>query len=446
MKRILSFLLAAILACSVLTGCSHSKDPDTSLPPPPPMPTSTAESTAFPETPDDQPNEPTPPEAPRTMPEWQVAYINLLNQLIREHGRSSIDATSHMATPGIRAARLLDFNEDGVRELVVVLDRTVQLYTASGKEAKLLYKGEIGIRLGQSDVSYSFLLNSHSTPITLLLPHSSDEWNEEAITLISLDEKGSVKQRELLARSSLHNDIPTLDNMNEFYIDGSLVEKEEYMALRDSVTEGALEIMPDFGDYPATSDEVSALIQTLMKSDPADYVLPDSDCRVMTQEEIAALNTRQLRLARNEIYARYGRIFTAPEMKAYFSELPWYQPRYTPEQMDEFGEVGLNQYELANLELIQQAEESGTAPLAEDLTEEQAEAIAVSYWDFVEGSLDEATGSLKAISSDGLTTDGGENVWAFRLRRMVDNNHWSTMERIHVNAQTGLVTNPNGQK
>lgn len=446
MKRILAFLLAVMLVCAALTGCGQKKNPNTSDPTPPPAPSSGISSTDFPETPEEpEPTEPAPPETPHTMPEWQVAYINLLNQLIREHGRSTTDADSHMLTSGVRYARLLDFNGDGIRELVVVIDRDVQLYTAEGNQAKLLFEGKIGIRLGQTDVSYHFLLNSHSTPITLALYHSADEWNEDAITLISMDEKGNVKQRELLARSSLRNDTLSLDSMNEFYIDGSMVTKEEYLTLRNSVLEEALELEPDFGTYPVTSDELTALLQTLMKSDPAHYILPDSDCRVVTSEELAALNTRQLRLARNEIYARYGRIFTAPDLEAYFSQQPWYQPRSTPEQLDEAGPELFNKYELANLELIQSVEDSGSAPRAEDLTEEQANAIAVCYWDFVEGSLDETTGCLMAMSSDGTVTENGETFWAFRLRRMVDNNHWSTMERIYVNAQTGIVSTVAGK-
>lgn len=442
MKRILSFLLAAMLVCAALTGCGQKNGSDTSVPTPPPVPNSGAASTDFPELPKEpEPSEPTPPETPHTMPEWQVAYINLLNQLIRDHGRSTVDPTSYITTSGVKHARLLDFNGDGIRELLVVIDRNVQLYTAVGNQAKLLFEGKIGVRLGQTDVSYHFLLNSHSNPITLVLYHSADEWNEEAITLISMDDKGNVKQRELLARSSLRNDTPSLDNMNEFYIDGSLVSKEEYLQLRSTATEEALVLEPDFGTYPITADELTAVLHTLMKSDPADYILPDSDCRVMTSEELAALNTRQLRLARNEIYARYGRIFTAPDLEAHFTQQPWYQPRYTPEQLDEAGPELFNKYELANLELIQAVENSGSAPEAADLTEEEATAIAVCYWDFVEGSLDATTGSLKAMSSDGTVTENGETYWAFRLRRMVDNNHWSTMERIYVNAQTGIVSN-----
>lgn len=447
MKRMLSFLLSALLVCGVLTGCGQNNHADASAPPAASsQPDSGTSSTDFPETPEhSEPNEPTPPETPHTMPEWQVAYINVLNQLIREHGQSTFDATSYITTAGVKYANLLDFNGDGLRELLVVIDRTVQLYTAEGNQAKLLFEGSIGVRLGQTDVSYHFLLNSHSDPITLVLYHSTDEWNEEAITLVSLDSKGNVKQKELLARSSLRNDTPSLDNMNEFYIDGSSVSREAYTTVRDAATEEALVLEPDFGTYPITPYELTAMLQTLMKSDPAHYILPDSDCRVMSKEELSGLNTRQLRLARNEIYARYGRMFTAPDLEAYFSRQPWYQARFTPEQLDAAGPELFNKYELANLELIQSVENSGSAAPAQDLTEEEAEAIAVCYWDFAEGSLDETTGCLMAISCDGTITENGENFWVFRLRRMVDNNHWSTVECIRVNAQSGIVTNAAGE-
>ncbi len=436
MNRILSLLLAVMLAGAALTGCAPKKEPF----PAASMPD--ASTPSFPETPvDTEQTPPEAPDAPHTAPEWQTAYLTLLEDLIRQHGRSTVDADSYITTSGVKHARLLDFNGDGVRELVVVIDRTVQLYTLHDQQPKRLFEGEIGCRLGQTDVSYHFLLNAQSDPISLILYHSTDEWNEDAITVISMNEKGGIKQRELLARSSLRQDLPSLDNLNECYIDGTLVTKEEYLALRGQLLEGAMELEPDFGTYPVTPDELTAQLQFLRTSTPADYLLPDSDCRIVTDEELAALNARQLRLARNEIYARYGRIFTAPDLKAYFSEQPWYQPRCTPETMEEAGLELLNRYELANIERLKQAEDSGTAPAAEPLTEAQAKAIAVAYWDFVEGSLDEATGSLKAISSDGTVSDHGQQFWSFQLRRMKDNTHWTTMERIYVNAQTGLVSN-----
>jgi YARHG domain/TIR domain len=78
-------------------------------------------------------------------------------------------------------------------------------------------------------------------------------------------------------------------------------------------------------------------------SDP-DETLPGSDRRMITEEELANLSNDQLRLARNEIYARHGRIFRDPQLAAHFSRYSWYNP--TEE------EVALSPTEQANVDLI----------------------------------------------------------------------------------------------
>ncbi|MBR3643270.1 MAG: YARHG domain-containing protein, partial [Parasporobacterium sp.] len=72
-------------------------------------------------------------------------------------------------------------------------------------------------------------------------------------------------------------------------------------------------------------------------NDKADeeYVLPESDSRYYTAEELARLSPAQLRLARNEIYARHGLIFQTPDLKKHFEGTSWYDPSITSDQIDE---------------------------------------------------------------------------------------------------------------
>lgn len=84
------------------------------------------------------------------------------------------------------------------------------------------------------------------------------------------------------------------------------------------------------------------------------YILPDSDSRYLTEADLDGLTGEQLRLARNEIYARHGRIFDSPDLKEYFERQPWYLGT-TPSS--QFSESVLNGWERANLELILQVEE-----------------------------------------------------------------------------------------
>lgn len=54
------------------------------------------------------------------------------------------------------------------------------------------------------------------------------------------------------------------------------------------------------------------------------YILPDSATRRLTQADVANLTWEQCCLARNEIYARHGRIFQTPQIAAYFEAQSWY--------------------------------------------------------------------------------------------------------------------------
>ena len=74
------------------------------------------------------------------------------------------------------------------------------------------------------------------------------------------------------------------------------------------------------------------------------FIFPDSDRRLLTRDEVAPLDKPQLRIARNEIYARRGRKFVIPEVREYFQQFDWYDPR--------FGEIELTYVEQKNVDLI----------------------------------------------------------------------------------------------
>lgn len=76
----------------------------------------------------------------------------------------------------------------------------------------------------------------------------------------------------------------------------------------------------------------------------ADFVLPDSDKRLLTVDDLSLLTPFELRVARNEIFARHGRRFSDPELQAWFNARDWYLPRD--------GEPALNAIETANVALI----------------------------------------------------------------------------------------------
>lgn len=63
------------------------------------------------------------------------------------------------------------------------------------------------------------------------------------------------------------------------------------------------------------------------------YILPDSGRLLLTDADVASLDAYELRLARNEIYARYGRTFLDAGLTEWFENQQWYQntqPKYEP--------------------------------------------------------------------------------------------------------------------
>ncbi|WP_338470883.1 YARHG domain-containing protein [Niallia sp. XMNu-256] len=56
------------------------------------------------------------------------------------------------------------------------------------------------------------------------------------------------------------------------------------------------------------------------------YLLPHSSYSYLSYSDIAGFSKSELRLARNEIYARYGYIFQSDDLRAYFNSQDWYYP------------------------------------------------------------------------------------------------------------------------
>jgi YARHG domain/zinc-ribbon domain len=83
----------------------------------------------------------------------------------------------------------------------------------------------------------------------------------------------------------------------------------------------------------------------------SDHILPVSDKRVMSEEDIANLTKGQLRLARNEIYARHGYVFKSQDLQKYFSSKSWYHP-------DPSFDGSLNEVEKENVDFIKAREDS----------------------------------------------------------------------------------------
>lgn len=79
----------------------------------------------------------------------------------------------------------------------------------------------------------------------------------------------------------------------------------------------------------------------------------------LTNDMIEGLFVEDLRVLRNEIYAKHGRVFKDPNLQKYFAAQPWYQPN------PDFKDDGLSEVESKNLAVIKEVEDVSISKFAE---------------------------------------------------------------------------------
>ncbi len=87
-----------------------------------------------------------------------------------------------------------------------------------------------------------------------------------------------------------------------------------------------------------------------------DYLIPDSNSKLLTAADIAGFTGQKLNYARNEIYARHGRMFNSIELQQYFATRSWYNPTVPADVFDE--SVYFNSMEFQNARFLLAQEEA----------------------------------------------------------------------------------------
>lgn len=104
-------------------------------------------------------------------------------------------------------------------------------------------------------------------------------------------------------------------------------------------------------DYDSDLDEDSDNYSD--SSEESEYVLPDSAKRKLKKSDLKGLSKEELRIARNEIYARHGRMFDDKKLQKYFDSQSWYEGTVPA---SEFSEDVLSSVEKKNVAFIRQFE------------------------------------------------------------------------------------------
>ena len=81
---------------------------------------------------------------------------------------------------------------------------------------------------------------------------------------------------------------------------------------------------------------------------------PETVYRLLDSSEIIGRNPKDLKIMRNEIFARHGLIFKSPDLREYFINQDWYKPLYNDVS------AALTPIEAANAKLILSVERPDT--------------------------------------------------------------------------------------
>lgn len=119
------------------------------------------------------------------------------------------------------------------------------------------------------------------------------------------------------ARAYLKNSAWTQDANDK----NAFVKNKENLSLRDDDGDGLIEQISMYRSRPAPWEKEEAV------AEDDDYFFPNSLDELLSESQLAGMSARELTLARNEVYARYGYTFQRQDLQEYFNTKSWYKAK-----------------------------------------------------------------------------------------------------------------------
>lgn len=106
---------------------------------------------------------------------------------------------------------------------------------------------------------------------------------------------------------------------------------------------------------------------------------PEASSRHLTSEDLAGKSIWELKIMRNEIFARHGYKFKSDDMREYFNKQKWYKPQYDDVTSK------LTEIENANIKMIKQYEdnlqkEKSSPKISELMEKQKREVVFKTLW------------------------------------------------------------------
>ena len=175
--------------------------------------------------------------------------------------------------------------------------------------------------------------------------------NEEAKLVAAADTEYMKKQKQDVESQKGSQEEKSTDeslNIEEFF---------DFATDSDKNTNVAANADPDSDTEVSEADARVYLIQGNEKSsnryEKADH-LSYTTVTKYTLEDLSILDSYGLKITRNEIFARHGRMFNDQELQEYFKRQQWYVPQIAA---NDFDTSCLNEVEKYNVNLISVYEE-----------------------------------------------------------------------------------------
>lgn len=180
-------------------------------------------------------------------------------------------------------------------------------------------------------------------------------------------------------------------------------QKEEYKEISDEA-------------YKTDKEEVTTAEKQREqeKKEEFKYLLPDSDKRNLTEDDLENFEQEDLKIARNEIFARHGYIFNSQDLKDYFGKQSWYDPKINGADFDD---SVLNKYEKYNIDFIKdhETQESDMSDTEENFYSEDGEEFQAQLLEKGEAKIDELNNEYYAIDSPKILLDDIEHAYLNEL-------------------------------
>lgn len=220
----------------------------------------------------------------------------------------------------------------------------------------------IGFTDGMENASsYTFddvVTMSQNTSIPVFIIGIGEEYDADALKSLALQCSGEYYSANVTNLEDILTDIylTIYEEQQDYYVfKYTTSNTERQNQFRDIVltTSETTEFYGTYTkEYVPQSDISGAFAADYMDMD---YMLDFSSRQEVTEADLSGLSLAQLRIARNEIFARHGRQFRDTALNQWFYSKEWYlniPEKYSPDDFDGLSPSPLSKLEIQNIDFI----------------------------------------------------------------------------------------------